>query len=551
MGKIEESRLRLVGPTLLDVWKPILPRLQDETTRDVPNWPPDLFALTAFALRRESLYVRVLSAGWPAAEFADKGQDAWASFCRETARAWVGTLGTGSEPPPSAVVDRWNVLASRLDDPYLLPPSGSDPSLGLVLMELLSISDEACRYLGRTYGYDPSETDSLLPLRYTEWCLKDKNRSSMCRDIPARLLRVLPKHRTPQEGLTIRSLSLYAGLIEGSEIAPEYHQSPGKEGLCSNMLIVPWPLVMGPSAFAASKAIPGEMRNMASPFGFFTVGRNPHENDGEVVTAIRDLIKKAEQDVGPIDTVVLPEAAVSRKDADALVEMLDAMEINLIAGVGTPAEPEKRHGENFVLIAVAGSNVVQQDKQHRWKLDARQIRQYSLGSRLDPGRTWWEHIDLGSRKVAFTQTQPWLSTCVLICEDLARPDPAGDAIRAVGPSLTIALLMDGPQTRVRWGGRHATTLAEDPGCSVLTLTSLGMSQMSRPQSGQPDRSRVVALWKEEDQDFVEVELPAGKHAAVLSLTVKKCEDWAADGRNRVAAVPSLSGVRYFSISGGV
>jgi len=495
--------------------------------------------------------VRVLSAGWPAVEFAGKGEDAWASFCRVTARAWVGTLGKGGEPPPLAVVERWNVLASRLDDPYLCPPSGSDPSLGLILMELLSISDEACRYLGRTYGCDSNESGSLFPLRYAEVCLNANNRSSMCRDISARLLRVLPKHRTPQEGLTIRSLSLYAGLIEGSEIGPEYHQAPGKEGLCSNVLIVPWPLVMGPSTFAASKAIPGEMRNMASPFGFFTVGRNPHEKDGAVVTAILDLIKKAEQDVGPIDTVVLPEAAVSRVNALDLVEVLDAMEINLIAGVGTPAEPEKQHGENFVLIAVAGSNVVHQDKQHRWKLDAGQIRQYSLGSRLDPGRTWWEHIDLGSRKVAFTQTQPWLSTCVLICEDLARPDPAGDAIRAVGPSLTIALLMDGPQTRVRWGGRHATTLAEDPGCSVLTLTSLGMSQMSRPQSGQPDRSRVVALWKEEDQDFVEVELPAGKHAAVLSLTVKKCVDWAADGRHRVAAVPSLSGVRYFSIPGGV
>lgn len=84
---------------------------------------------------------------------------------------------------------------------------------------------------------------------------------------------------------------------------------------------------------------------------------------------------------------------------------------------------------------------------------------------------------------------------VVICEDLARPDPVGDLLRAVGPNLVIALLMDGPQIKERWSARYATTLAEDPGFSVLSLTSAGMSKLSRPSSGV-NRSKVIGLWKD-------------------------------------------------------
>jgi hypothetical protein len=138
---------------------------------------------------------------------------------------------------------------------------------------------------------------------------------------------------------------------------------------------------------------------------------------------------------------------------------------------------------------------------------------------------------------------PWLTLCVLICEDLARPDPAGDLIRAIGPNLVIALLMDGPQLANRWPNRHATILADDPGSSVLTLTSLGMAQLSRPAAG-PSRCRVIALWKEEGAASVEIELPPEHHAAVLSISIKSSVDWSADGRNREGAIPSLTGVRF-------
>jgi hypothetical protein len=117
-------------------------------------------------------------------------------------------------------------------------------------------------------------------------------------------------------------------------------------------------------------------------------------------------------------------------------------------------------------------------------------------------------------------------------------------VRAVGPNLVIALLMDGPQTKERWAARYATVLADDPGCSVLSLTSLGMAQLSRPETGQLSRSRVVALWKDRFRGATEIELPLGSDAIAVSLSIRYREEFTADGRGDggTAAFPILSGV---------
>lgn len=140
-----------------------------------------------------------------------------------------------------------------------------------------------------------------------------------------------------------------------------------------------------------------------------------------------------------------------------------------------------------------------------------------------------------------------LVLCVLICEDLARPDPVANLVRAVGPNLVIALLMDGPQTRERWAARYATVLADDPGCSVLSFTSLGMSQISRPTAG-PSRSRVVAMWKDAFGTATEIEVPTGFDAIALSLSTRYCQEYTSDGRGDegAAAYPVLSGVHPIS-----
>jgi hypothetical protein len=104
--------------------------------------------------------------------------------------------------------------------------------------------------------------------------------------------------------------------------------------------------------------------------------------------------------------------------------------------------------------------------------------------------------------------------------------------------------MDGPQIKERWSARYATTLAEDPGCSVLSLTSAGMSKLSRPAS-DVNRSKVIGLWKDAHSSTpVEIELPEGCDGVVLSMSVRWMDEWTADGREDRGATgyPLLSGI---------
>ena len=105
--------------------------------------------------------------------------------------------------------------------------------------------------------------------------------------------------------------------------------------------------------------------------------------------------------------------------------------------------------------------------------------------------------------------------------------------------------MDGPQLATRWSARYATVLADDPGSSVLALTSLGMAQLSRPTNVSPIRNRVIGLWKDAVKGVpVEVELPHDAEAVVLSLAVDFVEEWTADGRGDGgrAGFPVLVGI---------
>jgi hypothetical protein len=183
-----------------------------------------------------------------------------------------------------------------------------------------------------------------------------------------------------------------------------------------------------------------------------------------------------------------------------------------------------------------------QDKHHRWSLDPNQILQYGLGSRLPISRQCWEWTQVLERRIHFWTFGSWLTWAPLICEDLARQDPVSEIIRSVAPNLVIALLMDGPQLQTRWPARFASVLAEDPGSSVLTVTSLGMSQKSKPIIGDPG-SRVIALWRDYLQGFKELAIPPDSDCAVLSISPHLRTEWTADGRSDegVSSTPIFAG----------
>jgi hypothetical protein len=136
-----------------------------------------------------------------------------------------------------------------------------------------------------------------------------------------------------------------------------------------------------------------------------------------------------------------------------------------------------------------GGRAYRQEKHNRWCLDERQIRQYHLTRALDPTKQWWEAIDLPERSVQIIDVGMGATAAPLICEDLARLDEVNDVLRRVGPSIVVAVLLDGPQLPFRWPCRYASVLADDPGSAVLTLTSFGMAARRHPvESRVPELS---------------------------------------------------------------
>ena len=254
----------------------------------------------------------------------------------------------------------------------------------------------------------------------------------------------------------------------------------------------------------------------------------------------KDAIKKAKKKVGTIHGVVLPECALLEKDVVRLeAALIDQGVEFIIAGV----RGEKKNYAHLGLRSPGDKKAKGkfsryiQHKHHRWLLDKNQIHNYHLGSALHPTRKYWESMKIEPRKVNFACINGWLTMCNLICEDLARHDPVTQVIRAVGPNLVVALLLDGPQLEKRWPGRYASVLADDPGSSVLTVTSLGMALRSRPDGHSA--SRVIALWRDSQGVSREITLDSGKRAAVLTLCAHWNKEWTADGRHDEGSASSL------------
>jgi hypothetical protein len=262
------------------------------------------------------------------------------------------------------------------------------------------------------------------------------------------------------------------------------------------------------------------------------------------------LVDNARKAVSTIHGVVFPELALTARQCDEISDALIKEGVFLICGVRDGPTRESKASQNYLRFDVPFEPKLwcRQDKHHRWRLDKRQIVQYGLGSCLDVASKWWEHFAVGNRELNFVALDDWLTVCPLICEDLARQDPISDLVRAVGPNLVIALLMDGPQLPSRWPARYATVLADDPGSSVLTLTSIGMSELSRPPS-VANASRAVALWKDaKTGEAISIELPPNKDGVVLSLSRELVQEYSADGRDdgKTTGYPTLSGIHYVS-----
>ena len=525
-------------PTLLEHFATILPRLRDNAA--VPTWPPDVFALVASFFHRTGAYCELLRS-WPPDKSPGKDPvEVWQKQTREIGEDWVKSW-VAKEDAPRAIHDIWTSVT--LDFQKSLQAITKDCEACSRLYWLLAAADEASREVGIppysvTGKKDPIEEEFRF---YAEGLLqRPLPGSSVCREVHPLRARVLPKMHTPATGLGVRSLSLYLTFCPSTEVTPEWIIAPFGTNPSLNLLLVPWPLEVVPAQFDMAQPADGE-----PAWNYFTFA---HRRKGtDVVRLVQQLIARAEEIVGTVDGIVLPELALTPPEHERMREAMEGRRF-LITGVGSRSEVGQM-GSNQVCLDLPAAVPFYQNKHHRWKLDQPQIAQYGLGSKLYPAVSWWEHIPLGDRRVLFAALLPWLVMSFLVCEDLARPDPVADLVRCVGPNLVVAVLMDGPQLKDRWPGRYATVLADDPGCSVLTLTNVGMTDLSRPSSG-PRRGRVIGLWKDAiSRTATEIELPAGADAMLLSLSVILREEKTADGRTDGgwAGYPQLSGLHPISV----
>ena len=200
-------------------------------------------------------------------------------------------------------------------------------------------------------------------------------------------------------------------------------------------------------------------------------------------------------------------------------------------GSATTSAAAGRLPGNWVHIGVALGGRwwhYRQNKHHRWSLDEGQVLQYHLGGALHPRLRWWEAMEVPRRSIQFLELGGGITIVAVVCEDLARLDTVADLLRTVGPTLVLTVLLDGPQLASRWTARYASVLADDPGSAVLTLTSFGMVERSRPGGHAP--SRVVALWKDPARGIREIPLEPGAHGVLLSACVDRATRHSADGR---------------------
>ena len=539
------ARDRLGEPTLASTWQGVAGSpVEDELL----EWPPDVFALTDVILERAEAYRFVLSPPdgvlWPPG-----GDAGWSDAVGQAARQWSAWAEDRDDAVPELVAEEWGVVRDWAEIPLEQLADGRGWRVCEALLTLHAIADEASA--GLFVALDRSDGEGCI---YRARGRELLARTGSLARMHSHFVRVLPKVRTPPTGRA--SFSRYAfvyrpGLETRWHKLPARHRGTDPQAEHAQLLLLPWPLRVRESDF---RAVEGSVQRLAKePFGFFEFA--PEERlDLELVDR---MLLAAQEEVDHVDVVLLPESAVEESELDELEALLDRHGvIYLQAGLRGRALRPGGFGRNQMHVGVnprleKGGPVpsssggqwfhVRQDKHHRWSLDERQIYQYHLGGALHPHIRWWEAIDVPRRSVQVVEVGEGITIVSLVCEDLAQNDDVAEVIRSIGPTIVSTALLDGPQLTSRWSARYASVLADDPGSAVMTLTSFGMAQRSRP-SGH-DSSAVIALWKDPARGIREISLEPDAQGVLLTVCGARATRHSADGR-----WPVESGTHYFDVA---
>lgn len=544
----------MLDMTLLSLVQELFPhgtRPDEPIQPDVPkcpSWPVDLFGYTATIAERSGCYAEV------GVVLSHPTSNEFNRLERIREAQTLGAKWAEEVDVPADVEAMWDVLMSHRNA-SICSSTQAGQGWKRLAMQLLAIADEAS--IG--FGFVPGDGEPTLAsvvykniLSYERYFLSSSNipprlqlPHSLALAIPSDRLSVMPKALTPSVGCTLRSMSHNLALLPGKgAVQPLWFigtaeksrpEAVGSEKTRSqlNVLVIPYPFNVKRSDFQISR------QSGTTKVGYFKLEQGWLCRENEEVTPekfvkfVVKLVNQAEKNVGVVHAIVFPETALSAELSNSFLEQISIelpnLEFAILGSLSTDEYGSRRN--TAALSTFRGGEVartVLQSKHHRWRLDSNQVKQYQLGRQLDADFDWWEDIDVGKRQIAFGLMRDATVVAALVCEDLARFDPVLPVVNAVGPNLVVALLMDGPQLKERWPGRYATALAEDPGSSILSVTSLGMINLSR-RHGE-DVRRVIGLWKDATTGATELYLPQGALALTLTLGITRVEQVAMDGR---------------------
>ncbi len=524
-------------------------------------WPPNSFALTSLILERTGGYRILLNSRWNFKhenrkwkEFIEIESWVWKLFVHHNLVDIEGKKEIPYEnfykqiderninvdfPKQSILLESIDKIISNLDtdlnDLRAVNIEGDDTVLKLIkaLITIHAICDQTCAGIGLL--------SSSVKHHYLYSCLANLllNGSGSLSTFPKQICTVLPKMRTPQSGLTIRSFSHHI-TCHSSEVEVQWRA-------------VPWPNTHNNALNILAVCDPQKVENnwfkpVSENFGstrFFHLNFSSEESDFKPEKIISLMNLSIHEGATRIHFIVFPEVSLTEEDFDNLLKHLKKFKKSnennpfpmpvVVAGVLRSSDTISHGMINEVRVAYYFTGnwyITKQWKHHRWKMDRNQILQYGLSHKFPTKKNWFEKIEIGQRKLTFFVPNGWLSFTPLICEDLAQLEPVSQLIRGVGPTLLFALLADGPQLNFRWSARYASIFADDPGTAVLTLTSRGMSNKSNSfEENRESMSQVVALWKDQITGFKEISIQSELNAFLLTISSDFVEEFTADGRS--------------------
>ncbi len=548
-----------VGDSICEVLRRLFPgREAKGRVHIAPPSPPDVFAAAAYLLQISGAYhhvqpdndvgkgahVRILHVTKRMRDKAKKIGKEWRNqpltpFCApdKVQKLWTRLWTLGDKRKHNAAAHIFQDLA----------PSDACPLWWSVALELFLIADSAA---ADDVGWLPPHAlrPAWLPVKHIvveEERIDRGLLSTIAFETNQDMVSVLPKARTPAVGCTLRSLSHHLALLPPRGVARAYWVSPygplHKASDALNILIVPFPYHVTAKSF-----LPKSPQDVVDDrhWGWFCIDPSWLKilDRDDFTTWIESLVKRAMRDCGHVHGVVLPELAL---DWDLYLRIRDILnKIDAIEFFVSGVHDYKGRDGNFVAMTIFGRGVGSvttrvREKHHRWKLESRQIGGYAISSALFPTAHWWEKLDILSRSIDVFVFREDSCMTTLICEDLARVDPCQELVRSIGPNLVIALLMDSAQIKDRWPARYATVLAEDPGSSVLTVTSRALVDRFNDE-GSWERSNSIALWRDDAGLLRPIDLPPDHDAILLTLAGHKRTSHTLDGR----AAPNSISWRY-------